>query len=221
MTDRISRYMVELLPHLQLDYHVAILDQYYKVTAEFERLGDHAVSIADHASNLVQNSTSFSPRALQELSVLEDVTNDILAETEKTFRKRDVEAARQIEPLVQVSAEVITMLKHNHLNRMSRGECNIFADASFTNLMVEFRRIAAVCSNVGVATVVRVSPELADHEHLYYERLHEGDDEEFNAAYESAYTKFFSRLEKSESPEWRSVEPFDDLTIPESGVAEA
>ena len=219
MTDRLSRYTVELLPHLQLDYHVAILDQYYKVTAEFERLGDHAVNIAEHASSLIKNNTSFSPAALSELSVLEDAITSILDETEQTFRRRDVDAARRIEPLVQVTAELITLLKHNHLQRMSRGECNIFADATFTNLMVEFRRIADVCSNVGVATVVRVSPELADHEHLYYERLHEGDDEEFNAAYERAYNRYFSLLKRDSSGEPSPSTYLGEPEMPESSPA--
>jgi phosphate:Na+ symporter len=219
MTDRVSRYTVELLPHLQLDYHVAILDQYYKVTAEFERLGDHAVNIAEHASSLIKNNTSFSPAALSELSVLEDAITSILDETDQTFRKRDVDAARRIEPLVQVTAELITLLKHNHLQRMSRGECNIFADATFTNLMVEFRRIADVCSNVGVATVVRVSPELADHEHLYYERLHEGDDEEFNAAYERAYNRYFSLLKRDSSGEPSPSTYLGEPEMPESSPA--
>ncbi len=76
----------------------------------------------------------------------------------------------------------------------------MFADIAFTNLGVEFRRIAAVCSNVGVATVVRIHPELADHEHLYFERLHTGGDAEFNAAYEAAHAKYFSQLPGGELP---------------------
>ena len=53
-----------------------------------------------------------------------------------------------------------------------------------------------MCSNVGVATMVRVHPELADHEHLYYERLHSGSDEAFNAAYDRARQRYFSLLQK-------------------------
>ncbi len=214
MTDRISRYMVELLPHLQLAQHSAILDQYYKVTAEFERLGDHAVSIADHAESLVRNDTTFSDEALRELAVLESVLYNILDETDQAFRRRDEDAAIRIEPLVQVTAEVIALLKHNHLSRMSRGICNIYADATFTNLMVEFRRIADVCSNVGVATVVRVRPELADHEHLYYENLHEGGDARFDEAYERAYARYFSQLRRAE-PVLPSGELEEDLMPPE------
>lgn len=196
MTDQVSKYMVGCLAQLKLPYHVAILDQYYKVTSEFERLGDHAVNIADHAAALKRNDTAFSPAALSELAVLENALMHILDETEQTFRKRDVDAAERIEPLVQVVGELIALLKRNHLKRMSTGECNVYADATFSDLMVEFHRIGDVCSNVGVATMVRVHPELADHEHLYYERLHSGSDEAFNAAYDRARQRYFSLLQK-------------------------
>ena len=215
MTDRVSRYMVELLPHLQNEYHVAILDQYYKVTAEFERLGDHAVNIAENAFNLEHNGTSFSDAALEELRILEESINAILADTELAFRKRDVKAAYRIEPQVQVAGEIITVLKRNHLQRLSRGVCNIYADVSFTNLMVELKRIADVCSNVGVATVVRVRPELADHEHLYYSELHSGGDESFDEEYEKAHERYFARLHREEGIPTESAEPLDPADAPE------
>lgn len=196
LTDRVSHYIVELLPHLQLEQHVAILNQYYKVTTEFERLGDHAVSIAEIASNLAHDGTSFSSVATAEIHVVESVLHNILENTELTFRERDEKAAQEIEPLVQIVNELNTVLRRNHLRRLSLGQCSMYADIGFTNLCVEFRRIAAVCSNVGVATVVRIHPELADHEHLYFERLHNGDDAAFKAAYEKAYARYFSRLSK-------------------------
>ena len=174
LTDSCSRYTVELLPHLQLQQHVAILNQYFKVTAELERLGDHAVGIAEIAAGMAQSGTRFSPAALEELHVVEDTLREILDLTEQTFRSRDEKAARKIEPLVQIVSEQNAILRRNHLRRLSLGQCSIYADNYFSNLGVEFRRIAAVCSNVGVATVVRIHPELADHEHLYFESLHNG-----------------------------------------------
>ena len=194
MTDRLSRYTVELLPHLQNENHVAILNQYYKVTAEFERLGDHAVNIAENAASLSAHGTTYSVAAHRELAILESAISEILTKSEVAFTHRDVDAAYAIEPLVQVVGEIVTQLKRNHLQRMSSGVCNIYADASFTNLMVEFKRIAAVCSNVGVATVVRSNPELADHEHLYYESLRSGGSETYNTAFELAHDRFFSQL---------------------------
>ena len=207
LTDCCSRYLVELLPHLQLEQHVAILNQYFKVTPEFERLGDHAVGIADIASAMAQSGTGFSQAAMEELHVVEDALREILALADGAFRSRSETDARRIEPLVQIVSELNTVLRRNHLRRLSRGMCSMYADSSFSNLGVEFRRIAAVCSNVGVATVVRIHPELADHEHLYFESLHTGSDAAFNAAYEEAHSRYFRRLEESEPPAELLPEP--------------
>ena len=201
MTDYLSRYTVGLLPRLQLEQHVQILNEYFKLMAEFERLGDHAVNIAEIAEDMNKNGIVFSETASSELRVLVEAVNSVLGYAEQAFRKRDVQAAYQIEPLVGVIREIIDRLGHNHLQRMSRQECGVLADVRFTNLMIEFRRIAEICSNVGIATVVRVRPELADHEHLYFESLHTSGDAAFNAAYEKAYDYYFSQLRGEPVPE--------------------
>ena len=199
LTDHVSHYTVELLPHLQNEAHVAILNQYYKVTAEFERLGDHAVNIAENAAQLAKQGMTYSDEAKRELRILKKTIGDILDKADLAFRKRDVDAAYGIEPLVQVTDEIIDLMKRSHLKRMGTGECSVFADVSFTNLMNDLKRIADVCSNVGVATAVRVNPELAEHEHYYYEKLHSGGDETFNRQYNEAHEKYFSLLHKEKS----------------------
>ncbi len=200
MTDNVSNYLVHFLPHLQNEYHVSIMDQYFKVTSEFERLGDHAVNIAEYAAALHRNNTPLSSGAVSELAVLESAVGHVMDETELTFRRRDVIAARQIEPLVQVMKDLIVVLKRNHLKRMSSGKCNIMSNSTYADLLIEFQRIGDVCSNVGIATIVRVHPELADHEHLYFDRLHEGGDEEFDAAYERTHQRYFSLLSGTTGP---------------------
>lgn len=194
MTDYASKYMINFLPHLRNQYHVSIMDQYYKVTSEFEHLGDHAVNIADHAKTLNTSNTVLSAAAQSELAVLKGAIHEILDESELTFLKRDIEAAGRIEPLVQVIADLTTVLKRNHLKRMSTGECNAFADSVYSDLLNEFRRISSVCSNIGIATMVRVYPELADHEHLYFDRLHSGDNAAFNEAYNRVRDHYFAQM---------------------------
>ncbi len=198
LTDTLSKYIVEFFPHLQMEDHRVILDQYYKVTTEFERLGDHAVNIAKRADSLSEANIRFSDSALKELSVLEASVDHLLDEAELTFRKRDVNAAQRMEPLCRVTDELISHLKHSHLIRMGTGECDIYKDVYFSDLLVEFHRIASACSNIGAATVVRVQPELADHQHLYYEHLHEGNDDTFNQTYHQAHETYFSLLKQAE-----------------------
>ncbi|MBR6039293.1 MAG: hypothetical protein IKP38_02270, partial [Clostridia bacterium] len=222
MTDELSKYIVSFLPHLQIENHVAILNQYYKVASEFERLGDHAVNIAKLAQSMEKYGTHFSAKAMSELTVVETALLQILDETELTFAKRDTEAAVRIEPLVQVSADLITVLKRNHLKRMSTGECNAYADTTFSDLLVEYHRIGDVCSNVGIATLVRVHPELADHEHLHFEQLHSGGDEGFDTAYKRVYQRYFALLTRPDVEEAAEPKPEkqEEPTVPQNSPDE-
>ena len=196
LTDRVSRYIVEYLPHIRDAQNAAILDQYYKVVTDFERLGDHAVNIADNAGSMHRLQKKFTKTAISELQILEDLLREILDNVDLAFGKRDVDAAFRIEPLQQVATDMVGKLKRHHLDRMSRGECDIFTDANFENLMSDMQRIADVSTNIGEATLVRVNPELADNEHDYFAALRSGQNKEYNEQFNSAYEKYKDRFKK-------------------------
>ena len=196
LTDRVSRYIVEYLPHIRDAQNAAILDQYYKVVTDFERLGDHAVNIADNAGSMHRLQKKFTKTAISELQILEDLLKEILDNVDLAFGKRDVDAAFRIEPLQQVATDMVGKLKRHHLDRMSRGECDIFTDANFENLMSDMQRIADVSTNIGEATLVRVNPELADNEHDYFAELRSGQNKEYNEQFNSAYEKYKDRFRK-------------------------
>ena len=199
MTDHISRYAMELLPHLRLELHVTILDQYYKVISEFERLGDHAVNIANNAEGLSRHQAAYSPQDYRELAVLEEAMGAILDLTETAFRRRSLDAAREIQPRVQAAEEMISRLRRRRMERIRSGQGDTYADSSFTSLLIDLKRITAVCSNVGMATVVRVHPELADHEHLYQEDLRSGDNDAYNATFRTVRQEYFEKLDAIEA----------------------
>lgn len=199
LTDHLSRYLVDLLPHLQSDLHVSMLNQYYKVSTEFERLGDQAVNIANIAAKLSENNTGFSDSCKKELAVLQELIRDILDDAEKAFAQRSEEAASVIEPKVHVVTDLINEMTRNHFNRMSAGECSMLADAVFSNLMAEYKRVAGTCSNTGMATLVRIHPELASREHLFLETLDKNGDAAYKAVLQQTHKKYFDQLSLVES----------------------
>ena len=194
LTDNLSRYLVQLLPHLQSENFVGILNQYYKVSTEFERLGDCAVHIEDIAMKLSEGDTQFSDTCKREINVLRELLEEIIKDTEKAFCERDIKAASNIEPKVRVAIDMVNKLTQNHFKRMSSGECSLLADALFTNLMGECKRVAGICSNVGIATLVRVQPELASNEHMFFEELEKGGDETYDKVYDYTRRMYFDQL---------------------------
>ena len=199
LTDNVSRYLVELLPHLQSDQYTEILNQYYKQSTEFERLGDQAVKIADIAARLSENNTDFSDTCKGELKVLQSLIEDILNNAEAAFTGKDEKAASLIEPKVHVVNDLINEMTQNHLNRMSAGECSFLADAVFSNLMAEYKRIAGICSNIGMATLVRIHPELATREHLFLETLDQNGSAEYKQVLMQTRKQYFDRLKEKET----------------------
>ncbi len=195
MTDQISNYLVQLSAHITAPEHSEILSHYHSVVTEFERLSDHAVNIAEIAASLDKNKAPLTSSALSELSVLENLLDTILDYSESAFKNRNLEAARHIEPLEQVVDDMVNRLKDNHLERLRTGKCSIISGTEFLNLLSEMERISDICSNIGVATIARATPEIKHQVHNYVSTLHEGRDESYNTEYKEAFDKYFSQLD--------------------------
>ena len=196
MTDAVSNYMLSLNPHIKEEYQVNIIDQYYKVVTEFERLGDHATNISEMATEMHEKNLSFSDEALEDLWVLKDLIDHIMDLAQQAFEKRDGEAAAQIEPLEEVVDDMVSVLKEGHIVRLRAGTCNIDAGTCYLNLLSDLERISDLCSNVGVETITRINPQLENQSHDYMSQLHSGRDERFNREYHAAHDEYFGRLNR-------------------------
>lgn len=196
MADRISNYLIQISTKITAPEHIEIMNQYYSGVTEFERLGDHAMNIKEIAEDLHRNQAEFSETALEELKVLQELIDTILDYTQDAFEKRDLHAARHIEPLEEVVDDMVGSLNAHHLERLREGVCGVYTGTEFLNLLSEIERISDICSNVGVATVARVQPEMRHQVHEYVSMLHSGQDEAFNQEYQEAHERYFALLRK-------------------------
>ena len=194
LTDAVSAYMVQLSPYVREEYHVRILDQYYKVITEFERLGDHAMNMAEIASEMHEDGIVFSEQAQKELSVMRELLSRTLDYTRTAFVKRNEPAARHIEPLEQVMDDMVNSLHDAHLDRLREGSCTIHAGTCFMDVLTNIERVSDICSNVGVATIARIHKDSDSLAHNYISALHQGKDADFNNEYNRMHDEYFGRL---------------------------
>lgn len=199
MADRVSGYLMQISAHITSDEHSETMNHYYSTISEFERLGDHAMNIAEVAEEMSKEGVTFSDMALRELSVVRDVIRNILNYTGKTFEKTDGKAAEHIEPLEEVVDDIVNALRQNHLERLRQHQCSVLAGTEFLNILSDIERISDICSNVGVFTIARVRPEIKHEIHDYVSRLHSGKDEAFNREYEAAHDHYFELLKAEEA----------------------
>ena len=198
MADRVSGYLMQISAHVTSDEHSEVMNHYYSTISEFERLGDHAMNIAEDAEEMSQAGVSFSETALKELGVVRDLLRAVLNYTGRTFERCDAKAAAHIEPLEEVVDDMVNALRQNHLERLRLHQCSVLAGTEFLNMLSDIERISDICSNVGVFTIARVKPEIKHEVHDYVSRLHSGKNEAFNREYEAAHDHYFALLKAEE-----------------------
>ena len=195
MADRVSNYLIQIFPHITAPNHVEIVNHYFSVVSEFERLSDHALNIAEIAESLHKNQAELPKAAVSELDILRQLLDTILEYCGTAFEKRDLAAARRIEPLEQVVDDMVGALKDNHLERLRSGVCSTFAGTEFLILLSEVGFISDICSNIGMATIARAVPDIKHQTHHYISMLHSGQNAAFNQEYRAAHDRYFGLLQ--------------------------
>ena len=198
LTDKVCTYLGQIAATVHEPYQISILNEYNRLSTEFERLGDHATNLAETATEIVDHNVVLSEQAIEELKVAVRLMDEILDYTVQSFEKRDLNAAKHIEPLESVMDDIVNTLHDNHLIRLREGKCAVASGAVFVEILSNLERISDICSNVGIAVVARVNPEIASLAHNYVTTLHQGHDEQYGNEYEKAHEKYFSILEETE-----------------------
>ena len=205
MTDAASSYMLKLNPHLKDELHIKIIDQYYKDVTEFERLGDHAVNLMESAEQLSKDGNGLTEEAKKELDILRRLIGRILENASLAFVKRDVVAARHIEPMEEVVDDLVNSLHDNHIARLRDGKCKVNSGIIFLDILTNIERISDICSNIGVATIARANPGAETLAHSYISSLHQGNDKDYNMEYSKIHSEFYNMFKENASAEASSA----------------
>ena len=206
LTDRVDKYLVQLAPYVSEDLHIRILKQYHKLVSEFEHLGDYADKMADAATTLHEERVVFSSTAKGEIELTRKLVEEIMEYSSKAFEKRDISAAYHIEPCVSVLQELTSTLHDNHLVRLREGLCTVRAGVIFSDILANVERIGKTSSNIGIATIARVSSEVDNRRHSYTASIHQGKNEEYNKEYDRVHKEYYERLSEIDNePEAENV----------------
>ena len=194
LADHAGDYMVRLSPNLAPGRSSDRLNYYIKCVDEFERIGDHAMNLAESAAELHSRELSFSPGARAELRLLRELIEEILTRAGKAFEGTDRAEAFHIEPLEEVVDELVALMRNRHLLRLRSGECSVNDGFIFQDVLVNAERISDQCSNLGVHTISLVDAAVAAMEHDYILHLHQGENEAFNEEYAAVRKRYLEKL---------------------------
>ena len=186
--DKLGSYLMQLTGRDLTENqskHVSIL---LHAISDFERLGDHAVNLSRSANELHEKKISFSDEAFYELEVLGGAVREILDLTVRSFSNENVHIALQVEPLRELINVLCNELKSRHITRLKNGKCEMKQGFAFNNILTDFERIGAHCSNVAVALLEIDAEDFDTHEHQ--KSIREMNNELYTSLYENYENKY-------------------------------
>ena len=165
-----------------------LISNYLHTISDFERIGDHALNIAECAKEIHEKNIVFSEQAQRELSVLQQAIRDILHLSVDTFIESNVSGARRVEPLEEIVDTLCDEMKSHHIERLQRGVCTLNQGFVFNDLLTNFERVADHCSNIALAVIELQSDSFDTHE--YVRSLKQMKDESFAEYYDEYKRKY-------------------------------
>ncbi len=97
--DKLGTYLVRLTGAELIGSQTSDVSLLLHTIGDFERIGDHAVNIAETASEISEKKVKFSQKAVGEIEVLTQAVRDILNLTIDSYIENDLNKAHQVEPL--------------------------------------------------------------------------------------------------------------------------
>ena len=176
--DALGSYLVKLSGAKMNHDDNRTLNNLLYTISDIERIGDHALNLAEAAQEMFEKKVDFSEAAKAELEVLEQAVLDMLAKTAKAFELTDLARAMKIEPHEEVIDALVREVKSRHVRRLRDGKCTVEYGFVLDDLLTSYERIADHCSNMAVEMLQSAEDKMEVHEYLNALRSGELDESE-------------------------------------------
>ncbi len=188
--DKLGNYLFHLNSRGLNERETLISSHYLHCLTDLERISDHAVNLAELAHEMDSKGVSFSPDGLEDMTRAASAVQEIVSLAQQALERADIKLAQQVEPLEEVISTMLEQMKLRHIRRLQNGACTLEMGFILNDLINNFERVAAHCSNVALAVLELRYADLQFHG--YARDVRQGDQPEFRrwlAFYQDKYLK--------------------------------
>lgn len=164
--DELGTYLMKLSSRDLNEKNSESLSMLLHSIGNFERISDHACTLAAAAKELHDKKMQFSEKAYTELKIFTEAVREIVNITFESFKRQDVEMAKTVEPLEEVIDDLNMELKARHVRRLTEGKCTIELGFIHSDIITSYERIADHCSNIAVCLIEVKREGFETHEYL-------------------------------------------------------
>ncbi len=186
--DKLGSFLVKLSGKELSDHDSNEVSKLLHSIGDFERIGDHAVSITYVAKEMHEKNIHFSKEADEELNILGNAIREIIELTIDAFETGDSSMATKVEPLEQVIDGIVLEIKNRHIKRLQEGNCTIELGFMLSDILNCYQRVSDHCSNIA-ACIIQIKSSQLDM-HTYLNSIKTGGDETFTKEFRKYQEKY-------------------------------
>lgn len=149
LNKEISKYVSKILVYNNSGDDVVAINEYFQISGDAERIGDHAMNIAEYTNIIFNKSIIFSDPAREEIKLMKDVTSKAIYKI--MHPETSIDTANWLSEIAAFEQQMDDMtdaFRENHLNRMRQGLCSEEACILFSELLTDFERIGDHALNI-------------------------------------------------------------------------
>jgi len=207
---KLSQFIVRINQRRLSEEDRRIISEILNSINDFERIGDHCMSIAYIAKDKNEKQIHFSPDGHRETVTIVKAVEYTIETMMKAFQENDASLAVRIEPLSESIDKLKEIIKAHHVERLQTGDCSIEGGVSLLDLITSFERISSHCSNVALHVIKRVGGDRNFDE--MHGHVNDSSSEEYQALYHYYEMKFIEPiLYQKETAEVAEVEKPEEL----------
>ncbi len=150
MNNIISQYISKIITHNNSGQNVSDIEQFFLITGNAERIGDHALNIGGYVNTIKDKEIIFSEGARAEIAEMQEITKKAI---DKVLNRDDdmTKWLSKIAAMEQKIDDMTVTYRESHLNRMREGKCSEEACVLYSELLTDFERIGDHVLNIAQA----------------------------------------------------------------------
>ena len=148
---RLSKKISKVLVLDQTPQDIDALNKMYTILGNIERIGDHAMNLAEYAQTIQEKNLNFSDYAKNEFKVMDESCALGMELLRKAAAGESGFTLEQIQEIEQKIDDITDNFRQNQIDRMREGHCNVESSILYSEMLTDYERIGDHMLNIGEA----------------------------------------------------------------------
>lgn len=145
---KISRRISRILAVEQSPDDVAAINHIFTIVSNIERIGDHAMNLAEYANDILKRDLKLTDAAKSEVEDMRELCMAAVKELQGIDTGNKMQILGRVMEIEQRIDDIDDEYRGRQIERVRRGECSIETSVLYTEILMDFERIGDHMLNI-------------------------------------------------------------------------